>query len=68
MYLHLRPASEPPICISASSGGPYEWGVCAVGIVAVGIAPRVDKVVGGSVCKNHCRFGFEVTFRGEGVR
>ena len=47
-----------------SSGGPDEWGVGAVGVVAVGVAPRVDKVVGRCVGKNHGRFGFEVTFTG----
>ena len=47
-----------------SSGGPDEWGVGAVGVVAVGVAPRVDKVVGRCVGKNHGGFGFEVAFGG----
>ena len=28
-----------------ASGGPYQWGVGAVGVIAVSVAPRVDKVV-----------------------
>jgi len=66
IYLHLWPAGDPLICVctasSLSSGGPDEWGVGAVRVVAVGVAPRVDKVVGGSVGINHRGFGFEVAF------
>ena len=44
-YLHLRPACDPFICVrtssSLSSGGPDEWGVCAVGVVAVGVSPGI---------------------------
>ena len=47
-----------------TSGGPDEWGVGAVRVVAVGVAPRVDKVVGRCVGKNHGGFGFEVAFGG----
>ena len=47
-----------------SSGGPDEWGVGAVGVVAVGVAPGVDKVVGRTVGINHGGFGFEVPFCG----
>ena len=68
-YLHLRPASDPLICTACcclACGGPDEWGVGAVGVVSVGVAPRVDKVVGGCVGKNHGRFGFEVPFAGWG--
>ena len=65
-YLHLRPACDPFICVrtssSLSSGGPDEWGVCAVGVVAVGVSPGVDKVVGRCVGKNHGGFRFEVPF------
>ncbi len=44
-----------------SSGGPDEWGVGAVGVVTVGVAPRVDEVwVGISRAADHRRFGFEV--------
>jgi len=45
-------------------GGPDKWSICTVGIVAVGISPRVDEVVWGSVGINHRRFGFEVAFGG----
>ena len=48
-HLHFRPAGDPLVCSSRcclSSGGPDEGGVGAVGVVAVGVAPRVDKVVG----------------------
>ena len=65
--LSLRPAGDPLICtcgICLACGGPDEWGVCAVGIVAVRVAPGVDKVV--SV--NHSGFWFEVAFAGQGVR
>jgi hypothetical protein len=65
IYLHLRPAGDPLICTACcclACGGPYEGGVCAVGVVAIGVAPRVDKVVGGCVGKNHGGFGFEVPF------
>ena len=49
-------------------GGPYEWGVCAVRIVAVGVAPRVDEVwVGISRAADHSGFGFEVAFGGWGA-
>jgi len=49
-----------------SSGGPDKWGVGAVGVVAVGISPRVDEVVWGSVGINHGGFWFEVAFGGGG--
>jgi len=65
MYLHLWPASDPPVCISSSSGGPDEGGICTVGVVAVGVAPRVDEPwVGISRAADHRRFGFEVAFGG----
>ena len=67
-YLHFWPASDPLICVctssSLSSGGPDERGVCAVGVVAVRVAPGVDKVVSA----NHSGFGFEVAFTGRGSR
>ena len=47
---------------------PYDRGVCAVGVIAVGVAPRIDKVVGGCVGVDHCGFGFEVPFAGRGRR
>ena len=47
-----------------SSGGPDEGGVGAVGVIAVGVSPGVDEVVGGSVGISHGGFGFEVPFRG----
>jgi len=51
-----------------SSGGPDEWGVGAVGVVTVGVAPRVDEVwVGISRAADHRRFGFEVAFCGWGA-
>jgi len=65
--LHLRPAGDPLIrtaCCGLACSGPDEWCVGAVGVIAVGVAPRVDKVVGRSVGKNHGRFGFEVAFGG----
>ena len=71
IYLHFRPAGYPLICVCTSSclssGGPDKGGVGAVRIVAVGGAPRVDEVVGGSVGINHGRFGFEVAFGGWGA-
>ena len=50
--------------------GPDEWCVCTVGIVAVGVAPRVDKVVGGhgGIGKDHGGFGLEVAFGGGSCR
>ena len=72
IYLHLRPAGYPLICVCASSslssGGPNEGGVCAVGVVAVGVAPRVDEKVGGYGGIYHSGFGFEVAFSGGGSR
>ena len=47
---------------------PYDRGVCTVGVIAVGVAPRIDKVVGGCVGVDHCGFGFEVPFAGRGRR
>ena len=69
IYLHFRPACDPLICVCStsclSSGGPDEWGVGAIGVVAVGVAPGVDEVVrGGVVGINHGGFGFEVPFSG----
>ena len=65
-YLHLWPAGDPLICVCTasylSSGGPDEGGAGAVGVVAVGIAPGVDKVVGGYAGINHSGFGLEVAF------
>ena len=67
IYLHFRPAGDPLICVCASSslssGGPDEGGVCAVGVVAVGVAPWVDEVVVSSSI-DHSGFGFEVAFSG----
>jgi len=61
-YLHFWPAGDPLICVCSTSrltsGGPDEWGVGAVRVVAVGVAPRVDEVVSA----NHSGFGFEVAF------
>ena len=49
-------------------GGPDEWGVGSVGVVAVGVAPRVDEVwVGISRAADHGGLGFEVTFCGWGA-
>ena len=49
-------------------GGPDEWGVGAVGIVAVGVAPGVDKVwVGVGGATDHRRFWLEVAFGGWGA-
>ena len=71
-YLQLRPAGDPLICVytssSLSSGGPDERGVCAIGVVAVGVAPRVDEKVGGYGGIYHSGFGFEVAFSGGGSR
>ena len=51
-----------------SSGGPDEWGVGAIGVVAVGVAPGVDEVWVGIIrAADHRRFGFEVTFGGWGA-
>ena len=51
-----------------AGGGPDERSICAVGVVAVGVAPGVDEVcVGISRAANHRRFGFEVTFCGWGA-
>ena len=64
-YLHFRPASDPLICTACcclACGGPDKGCVCAVGVVSIGVAPRVDKVVGRCVGKNHGGFGFEVPF------
>ena len=48
--------------------GPDEWCVCAVGIVSVGVAPRVDKVwVGVGGATDHRRFWLEVAFGGWGA-
>ena len=48
-----------------TGGGPDEWGVGAVGVVAIGVAPRVDEVwVGNSRAADHRRFGLEVAFGG----
>jgi len=70
-YLHFWPAGDPLICVcsssSLSSGRPNEGGVCAVGVVAVGVAPRVDEVVVSSSV-DHSWFGFEVAFTGRGSR
>ena len=50
-------------------GGPDEWGVGAIRIVAVGATPGVDEVVGDSfVGLNHGGFGFEVPFAGGSCR
>ena len=70
--LSLRPAGDPLICVCTSSGlaggGPDERGVSAVGVVAVGVAPRVDEVwVGISRAADHSGFGFEVAFGGWGA-
>ena len=65
--LHFWPAGDPLICSTCcclACGGPDQGCVGAVGVVAVGVAPRVDKVVGRCVGKNHGGFGFEVTFGG----
>ncbi len=62
-YLHLWPASDPPVCISSSCGRPDEgWvpssvGICAA-IVPIGVAPGVDEIAPA----NHGGFGFEVAF------
>ena len=73
--LHLRPAGYPLICVCTSgclsSGGPDEWGVGAIRIVTVGVAPGVDEVVGGVggfVGFDHSGFGFEVAFGGGSCR
>jgi len=51
-----------------AGGGPDKRSICAVGVVAVGVAPGVDEVcVGISRAANHSRFGFEVTFCGWGA-
>ena len=47
-----------------SSGGPDEWGVGAVGVVAVGVAPGVDEADWRWISSHHSRFGFEVAFTG----
>lgn len=51
-----------------SCGGPDEWGVGAIRIVTVGVAPGVDEVVRGCVGIDHRGFGFEVPFAGRGRR
>ena len=48
--------------------GPYKRGTRAVGVIAVGVAPWVDKVVGGFAGIDHRGFGFEVPFAGGGRR
>ncbi len=45
-----------------SSGGPDEGGVGAVGVIAVGISPRVDEAVWSCSRFYHGRLGFEVAF------
>ena len=46
-------------------GGPDEWCVGAVGVVAIGVAPRVDEVGVGIIrAADHRRFGFEVALSG----
>jgi len=51
-----------------TSGGPDEGGVGAVGVIAVGVAPRVDKVwVGVGGATDHRRFWLEVAFGGWGA-
>jgi len=72
--LHLRPAGDPLIsstCCCLACGGPDEWGVGAIRIVTVGVAPGVDEVVGGVggfVGFDHSGFGFEVAFGGGSCR
>jgi len=47
-YLNFRPACDPLVCSSRvclAYGGPDEWCVGSIGIVAVCISPRVDEVV-----------------------
>ena len=50
-----------------TSGGPDEGGVGAVGVIPVGVAPRVDKDVGCWGGIYHSGFGFEVAFGGWGA-
>ena len=64
-YLHLWPAGDPLVCSGGcclACSGPDEGGAGAVGVVAVGIAPGVDKEVGGYAGINHSGFGLEVAF------
>ena len=72
--LHFWPAGDPLICTTCcclACGGPDEWGVRAIRIVTVGVAPGVDEVVGGVggfVGFDHSGFGFEVAFGGGSCR
>ena len=69
-HLHFWPAGDPfgnTICVCLTSCRPDQGGVGAVGIVAVGVAPRVDEVVVSSSI-HHRGFRFEVPFAGGGRR
>jgi len=71
-YLHLWPAGDPLICVCTSSSlscsGPDEWGVCAVGVVAISVAPGVDEIVWSCGAIYHSGFGFEVPLAVRGSR